>query len=254
MNRNLTALAVGMLVFTGAHGAPLLPLISGPDFNFGGWNGEQGVPEWNTMGAAPDTLVYTQESQHEVTALWPNWPQPPVFPVFDLANQQFGGDLVLGVKFTGQDAPQGPLDVSLTGTGLNDGMAPDLLIFGTTMGFNGLLWALDLEKVSFYGYSDQQGVHSYVLEGIGTIVGGLIPDAMNLIGKPGAMRGHVDLFDRYMNAFSLPQFYDPMVKYASLPDFWRAAYSGETGQMVPEPSAMLAGFALMAGIWRRRKR
>ena len=133
-------------------GAPLIPTIVGHDFNFGAYNGD-GTIEYATNALQPDTLVYTQhDGDHEVTAYWPAWPDPPVYPVWDLNGMpNFGGDLVLAAQFTGQDAPYvgpgGVIDVSLTGTGLNPGA--DLEIYGTIeigpLTLSGLLWALDLE-------------------------------------------------------------------------------------------------------------
>lgn len=248
---NLTALIAGIAGTASAF--PLLPTITAQDFNFGGWNGP-GPAEYATNGLAPDTLVYLPGSlDTEVTAFWPAWPAPPVFPVFNAAGA-FGGDLVLGVQFTGQDAPYigpgGSIDVSLTGTGLYEGA--DLMIFGSIPGMGigfGLLWALDLRDVSLYGVSDWD---AYVLEGAGIIVGGEIAQRNNLIGHEGVMRGHLDFFDR--PAGWIPPLYHPLADPRQL-DI-RAAYSGETGQgtAVPEPATLAAlGIGLMAIARRRRK-
>lgn len=237
-----------------AAAAPLTPTITGHDLNFGAFN-PGGPPEWSTLGAAPDILAYGPGG-NEVTAYWPTWPTPPVHPVFDAAGL-FGGDLVLQVMFTGQDAPYvgpgGTIDVSLTGTGAIAG-GPDLMIFGAipSAGYPafGLLWAIDLDAVSLYGYS---GSDSYVLEGVGTIVGGAIADRHQLNGQTGVMRGNLDFIDK--PAGWIPSLYDPLADPAQFQI--RAAYSGETGvgHAVPEPASMLAlalgGIGLLA---RRRRR
>lgn len=246
----LTVLALA--AYAGA--APLTPTITGHDMNFGAFNPPGAPPEWATNGTLADTLSFGPGG-NEVTAYWPGWPAPPVFPVFD-AGGVFGGDLVLQVMFTGQDAPYvgpgGVIDVSLTGTGAAPG--PDLLIFGAIPGAGytspTLLWAIDLDAVSLYGYSNND---SYVLEGVGTIVGGAIAEQHQLFGQTGVMRGNLDFIDR--PAGWIPSLYDPLVD----PDQFeiRAAYSGETGvgYAVPEPASMLAlalgGFGLLA---RRRRR
>lgn len=230
-----------------AFAAPLTPTIFDHDINFGAFNAEP-IPEYRTNGAAPDTLVYTASPANgEVTGYWPVWPAPFANPVFDLAGL-FGGDFVMGVQFTGQDAPYvgGPstLDVSLTGTGLNtDPGAPDLLIFGRIAGINGgapgLLWAIDLANVSLYGYSNWD---AYVLEGAGTIVGGFIAEQFQLIGQPGVMRGHLDFVDA--PAGWIPPLYDPR---APIDLALGAGYSGETGLGVAVPEPTTAGL-ILAGL------
>ncbi len=233
-----------------AVGAPLFPTIVGHDINFGAYNDPEGIAEWSTNGLAPDTLTYIlSELHHEATAYWPAWPSPPVFPIFG-AGGVFGGDLGMQVMFTGQDAPYvgpgGTIDVSLTGTGASPG--PDLVIFGS-IGAPGpvmLLWALELEQVSLYGFS---GRNAYVLEGLGTIVGGEIAQRNNLIGRPGGMRGHLDF--KHQPPGWIPALYHPLQDQRDAR--FRAGYSGETG-LVPEPGTLAALFAGLGVLAARRRR
>ncbi len=248
-------LIIPVLAFSAATlAAPIIPTITGHDLNFGAYNAD-GTVEYATNGLDPDTLTYTSSDlDHEVTAYWPAWPSQPVYPVWSLAGMPFfGGDLVLSVTFLGQDAPyQGPggtLDVSLIGTGANTapGQA-DLEVYGSivtaTGTYNGLLWAIDLEDVSLYGYSDSD---AYVLEGIGTIVGGSIAEFEGLVGQSGAMRGDLDFIDR-PQGWLVPQ-YDPMLE--PIDESVRAAYSGETG-LVPEPASIGLLLVGAAALLRRR--
>ena len=235
---------------------PLFPTIFGHDFNFGALN-SSGPAEYLTNGPAPDTLIYTgSNADREVTAYWPFWPLPPVFEVFNGAGM-FGGDFHLQVQFTAQDAPYvgpgGTIDVSLTGTGAN-AAGPDLAILGSIPGFGipfGPLWAIELDDVSLYGVA---GASSYVLEGAGTIVGGLIPDMFpHLLGSGGVMRGNLDFIDAPSGW--MPALYDPS---DNVDLRFEAAYSGETGwgEPIPEPASIIAlglGIAALAAR-RRRKR
>jgi hypothetical protein len=241
----ILAICTFLAFVAGALGAPILPTIAGHDFNFGAYNQDQTI-EYHTNGVSPDTLTYTlSAADHEVTAYWPNWPNQPVYPVWDLTGiPNFGGDLLLGVQFTGQDAPIGSLDVSLIGTGLNTAPgAADLEIWGTiylnpNITLTGKLWALDLEAVSLYGYSNRD---TYALEGVGTIVDGLVAQRYELIGQAGAMRGHLDFTNRPPGW--VPSLYHPDT---NIDLNIRAGYSGETG-WVPEPASfglLLAGLAL----------
>ena len=251
----IAALLTSGFLATFAIGAPLLPTIDSHDFNFGAYN-QDGTFEYLTNGGAPDTLTYTWYSlDHEVTAYWPDWPDLPVYPVWDLGGMpNFGGDLVLNVQFTGQDAPYvgpgGTIDVSLIGTGANEAPgAADLEIYGTIeLGANtlsGLLWSLDLEDVSLYGYSDRD---TYALEGVGTVVGGLVAEENSLIGTAGAMRGHLDFIDAIPGW--MPPEYDPTDPNPML-DAVRAAYSGETG-VIPEPASLGLLVAGLSVLLRRR--
>lgn len=232
------------------YAAPLLPEIRDHDINFGAFN-PGGPVEWSTNGLAPDTLTFVPgEGHHEATAYWPAWPSPPPIPIFG-GGGMFGGDFVLAVQFTGQDAPfagpGGVIDVSLTGTGAAAG-APDLMIFGSLGGPGpvGLLWALELEQVSLYGYS---GRNAYALEGVGVIVGGLIAQQNNLIGRPGAMRGEVDFPN--MPPGWIPPLYNPVLDPRQ--GQFRADYSGETG-LVPEPaSSLILAAGAIALVFRRRR-
>jgi len=254
MKRTLAALVL-CAVTTSVFAAPLTPTITGFDFNFGAYNVD-GPPEWSTNGLAPDTLDFVPSPVHtEVTAFWPVWPAPPVFPVFN-GGGAFGGDFELHVMFTGQDAPYvgpgGVIDVSLTGTGSIAG-GPDLIIMGAipAMGIPfGPLWMLDLEDVSLYGYS---GFDAYVLEGAGTIVGGFIAQQFNLIGQSGVMRGNLDFIDA--PAGWIPPLYDPLMD--PIQERYRAAYSGETGKgyPVPEPGAMIVlGLGAVALVIRKYRK
>lgn len=250
--RTLAVALTAALLALGASAAPIYPTIGGHDFNFGGYNSDPTF-EYMTNGVQPDTLTYTPNGpgyDHEVTAYWPNWPAQPVLPVWDLGGlPNFGGDLILGMMFTGQDAPYsgpgGVIDVSLTGHGFKVGQASaDLEIWGTiylnqNVTFQGLLWAMDIEKASLYGYSNQA---TYVVEGVGAIVGGAVPTYFELIGQQGAVRGHLDFVDRPIGW--IPPLYDPLM---DVDHRVRAGYSGETG-WVPEPatlSLLLAGLALL---------
>jgi len=250
--RTLAVVLSGALLTLGASAGPINPTIGGHDFNFGAYNSDPTF-EYLANGTAPDTLTYTANGpgyDHEVTAYWPNWPNQPVLPVWDLGGiPNFGGDFIMGMMFTGQDAPYvgpgGTIDVSLTGQGFKVGQASaDLEIWGTIyynqfVTFQGLLWAMDIAEAALYGYS---GGATYVVEGVGAIVGGAVPEYFELIGQQGAVRGHLDFVDPPPGW--LPPLYHPSM---DLDHRVRAGYSGETG-WVPEPAALsllLAGLGLL---------
>lgn len=232
--------------------APLVPTIVEHDFAFGAYNSD-GTAEYQTNGAAADTLTYMQSAfAYEVISYRPSWPDPPTYPIWDANDPAiFGGDMVMAVQFTASDAPPFTDTVSLIGSGANPS-GPDLQIFGSVnvggIDFSGLLWALELEDVSLYGLAHDD---AYVLEGVGTIDGGKLAEHFGMLGAPGAMRGHLDFFDQ--PAGWMPAGYDPTDELCRLPiGGVRAAYSGETG-VVPEPITM-AGllFGLAAVVMRRR--
>lgn len=254
--------SVAILVVVAASAEPLIPTIMGHDISFDASN-TGGILEYQTQGAAPDTLVFTRnESDHEATAYRPNWPDPPLETIWS-ENPGFpfaGGDVELGVQFTGQDAPlngpDGILTVSLTGTGLNPEGVGDLMVYGTYITdladpmnpdnqVTGLLWSLDLDTVSLYGRS---GADSYILEGVGTLVGGYFVEEAGLVGAPGAMRGHIDFVGA--PAAWMPMEYDPL-SADPMVDSIRAAYSAETG-WIPEPASL--GLLLLGAplLFRRR--
>jgi hypothetical protein len=239
-------LLAGLMFVSGvAFGAPLIPTITSNDFNFGAFN-QSGTVEYQTYGNEYDVLYYEYASlDQEVTAYWPDWPNNPVCPVYDVTGQNFGGDFGMEADFTGQDAQFGGFDVSLTGTwGF-------VAIYGTVtvnqVTYSGQLWNLALDKVSLYGYSAH---NSYVLEGTGTIIGGYIAQANDLIGTPGAMRGHLDFQGPQVSW--IPSLYDPLDPAPPLESI-RAAYSGETGA-VPEPATLLLLGTGLATLFVRRKK
>lgn len=257
---------LGVAVLAGTAGvfaAPLTPTITGHDINFGA------EFVYATNGSLPDTLVTSKDGSNsvgeEATAYWPAWPSTiGVMPIwYDLVvpgDQQynFGGDLRLAVQFTGHDETPPPLDVSLIGTGLNDAPgAADLEVWGYINktglpdGPNVLLWAIDLDAVSLYGYGNAQ---SYVLEGKGTIVGGSIAQEKNLIGSEGVMRGNIDFAEGFAVPGAikgLPSRYDPAKDVRVVGE---GSYSGETGRgfAVPEPVTLaLLLIGSVVGLRRR---
>lgn len=272
-NLGATIFSAGVALASTAMAAPLTPIIEGHDINFGAYN-SGGAYEWLTNGAAADTLVFTKGAvgtggapDREATAYWPAWPAGPVYPIFDetgmLTFDHFGGDFVLDVMFEGQDAPfvNGggvSIDVSLTGTGGKTAPgAADLEIYGMVPGLSAtpaLLWAIDLKDVSLYGYSKGAWTpsgSSYVLEGVGTIVGGVLAQLGQVVGETGVMRGNLDFQENWV-----PSLYHPLQSPEQAE--YRAAYSGETGlgsNAVPEPATMvvLAG-GMILGLWTRRSR
>lgn len=255
--------AVAVLAMAGASvAAPLTPTITSQDINFGA------SFVYSTNGAAPDLLVTNLDGPNsigqEATAWWPNWPAVagvvPIWYVFPGNQFVFGGDLQLAVVLTGHDEQPPYLDVSLTGTGAKAGA--DLEIWGQVgpqpdpSAGNILLWALDIEKVSLYGYGNPAvpppptTKAGYVLEGAGTITGGWIAERTGLVGKSGVMRGNIDIDFGPNNPMALvgfPPKYDPLSDVNAVAE---GSYSGETGSgfAIPEPATlglMLAGFGLL---------
>lgn len=253
---NIVVFSAAAALVSAASASPLFPTITGHDINFGAFNGPQGPVEWQTNGANPDTLIFTVQPagaapHNEATAYWPSWPNPPVLPILNF-NGSFGGDVYMNVRWTGQDAPyvggSSTIDVSLVGVGA-DPQGFDFQIFGQVGNFVGLLWAIRLDAVSLYGYS---GGRSYVLEGGGVIVGGLLANVGEVIGQTGVIRGQVDFIDR--PAGWIPTLYDPLTRFGDVEGI-RMSFSGETGVgfYVPTPaSAGLLGIGGLAALRRRR--
>ncbi len=254
MKQCLLSWGIVLVISAAVYAAPLTPTITGPDINFGA------AFTYNTDGVNPDRLVAGPSVGEEATAYWPNWPSTagvlPIWYTNVAGGPVFGGDVQLDVIFTGHDETPPPLDVSLTGTGGKQGA--DLEIWGTMVpgGPNVALWQIDFNqtanpqvpgRVSLYGYKDSQ---SYVLEGEGLIVGGLLADQMQVIGQTGVMRGNIDLID----FVGFPAHYDPLSdKVIEV----GGSYSGETGggYAVPEPATLgLLALGSLFGPWVRRRR
>ena len=248
------ALAVLLAVSaTAVHGAPIVPTIDGADIGFAA------EMRYETRGALPDLLTTKDAAgdellnKYEAGTYWPNYPAlTPAIPLWyeEAGVRYYAADVQLAVQFTGSDVapiPGLPI-VSLIGTGAGAEvqMVGDLEIWGTTVApgsaaANELLWAIQLDDVSMYGYANDD---TFVLEGVGTVIGGSLADAQSLVGAPGVIRGHIDL------AGQIGEDYDPITVAAF--EEHLATYSGETG--VPEPAtmAMLAMGGLSVLIRRRR--
>lgn len=119
-----------------------------------------------------------------------------------------------------------------------------MIDFGGGDSLSGLLWALDLEAVLLYGYASWA---AYSLEGVGTIVDGLIPQRFGLIGRPRAVRGSLDFRDA--PAGWMPAQYHPLQDPQVIEV--RAAYSRETGLATPEPATILLAIAPLTAARRR---
>lgn len=219
-----------------ASAAPLVPRIESHDFNFGAWE-PLATPFYDPRGADSDYLTLAADrDDREVTAFWEVWPVGgaplPIYNAFD----ELGGDLELYLRFDGEDATPPFLDVSLTGTGRNQGA--DLIISGKIpeLGINDyeVLVAIDVNLASLYGYGDES---SFVLEtaGVFTEVNSLLPGAADLIGEKAVSRGNIDFVD-----LALPSAYDPLADYGLAAD--GGGYSGEVGHgfPTPEPASLLA--------------
>lgn len=247
------ALALLAVCATAAYGAPIVPTIDGPDIGF------SAEMRYETRGALPDLLTTRDTSgqellnKYEAGTYWPNY--PALTPAIGLwyeegGTRYYGADVQLAVKFTGSDPVPVPAfpSVSLTGTGAGADvqMPNDLLIWGTTAipgvpAFNGLLWAVDLDEVSMYGYADDD---TFVLEGIGTVVGGTLAEDKGVVGRTGVVRGHIDL------SGTIGPDYDPITSdvYEAGP----ATYSAETG--VPEPASLALLAAGGLGVLIRKRK
>lgn len=229
--------------------APLVPRITSHDFNFGAWETGE-VPFYDPRGDAPDYLTLLPDRQdREVTAFWQVWPVGGIpLPVFN-AIEQFGGDIALALQFNGHDETANPLDVSVTGSGRNEGA--DLIISGAIPGVAGgyqPLLAIDIRNASMYGYG---GASSFVLEtaGVITFMSPNLPGYdPSFIGTPAVSRGNVDFQE-----LALPSRYNPL---GGNTDVFAdgGGYSGEVGPgfAVPEP-ATLATLLLGLGMMARRR-
>lgn len=236
---------------------PLFPEIADHDFSFLG-----SPATYSYNGTSGDTLVIPRNvppgiGANEVFAYTsPVIPKGASIPVYDDdPNDGFGGDLYLDLVFTHSDGnfvnsdTGQEINVNLVGTGNNnDGAGYDLEIWGS-LGQNGnvhgLLLAMEVEQAVLYGYSGQS---SFVVEAIGQIKFSAIPalaQQIALFGSvPGAVTGSL-FFDQ------IPNIVDPG---ADLSGEIQVAYSGEAGEMVPEPITLLIAALGGLGFLHRRRR
>ncbi len=244
-NGRLLGLALSAVVFAAGStvlASPILPTLTGHSFSFNAQN-SNGTTEYQTNGTDPDRLVFTSNtSDREAPLYFPPWPEGAFGLVFN-PDGFLGADFVLDVSFTGQDAMFGSeFDVSLTGSGQLD-------IYGEIAGVSlpdGLLFSLSLEHVSLYGHS---GSSTYVLEGTGTIGGGLIPDTQFLGGQSGAVRGYLDFIDPPSDW--LPPFYHPGDDPSQIGI--EATYWGGAGTPEPGTFCLLLAGAIVSRILARRR-
>jgi len=245
----LATTAVLALGVGSALAAPLVPRITSHDFNFGAWE-TANVPFYDPRGADPDHLTLAADSlDREVTAFWEVWPVGGTpLPVFNAAGA-FGGDLELYLQFNGNDETANPLDVSLTGSGRNEGA--DLIIWGAIPGAGvpfAKLLAVDIQQASLYGYGGQR---SFVLEtaGVITFMNPLLPGySQSFIGSPAVSRGNIDFLE-----LALPSRYNPMQRNSAVfAD--GGGYSGEAGPgfPIPEPTTLTGLLVGLALAGRRR--
>jgi len=214
-----------------ATAAPLVPQIISHDFSFGA-SEPASVPFYDPRGLDADHVtLLPDQNDREVTAFWEIWPVGGTpLPIFN-ALGQFGGDLEMYLQFDDEDAMPPHLEVSLTGSGRQEGA--DIRVWGAipdlAIPFS-LLIAIDVNAASLYGFG---GESSFVLETLGTIVevNPLLPGAGDLVGEPAASRGNIDFL-----ALALPAGYHPL-EFGEL----RAdggGYSGEVGR-TPEPASVI---------------
>lgn len=249
MKNLLGAGVVLTLAASAAWAAPLVPRITSHDFNFGA-SETANVPFYDPRGGDADELtLVADELDREVTAFWEIWPVGGFpLPIFNAAGL-FGGDLALALKFDGQDATANPLDVSLTGSGRNEGA--DLVISGAIPAAGiayGPLLAIDISAASLYGYG---GTSSFVLEtaGLITYMNPQLPGYNpGFIGSAAVSRGNIDFQE-----LVLPSGYDPRERYM---DVFAdgGGYSGEAGPgfAVPEPASLVTLLLGLGAVARRR--
>lgn len=245
MKRLIGTVLIGAVAASAASAAPLVPRIVSHDFAFGASDRQT---FYEPRGADADWLTLNQdEGDQEVVALWPIWPVGGTPLMIQNNNGDFGGDLELALQFDNSDAPIGSLDVSLTGSGRNEGA--DLAIYGAIPSLNipyGLLFSFDITRASLYGYGNAS---SFVLEteGLITFINQDLPGADSVqVGIDTAVsRGNIDFED-----LALPSLYDPNEDYGLAAD--GGGYSGEAGpgsNTIPEPSSLallaLGGLALL---------
>jgi hypothetical protein len=235
------------LLSSAALAAPLLPHIESHNFHFGAWE-PLATPFYDSRGAEPDHLMLAGDDlDREVTAFWEIWPGGDPLPIYN-AQDALGGDFQLYLQFDGEDAVPPYIDVSITGTGLNEG--EDLFIWGKMpdLGITDyeMLIAIDVQLASLYGFGGQQ---SFALEtaGVFTFVNPLLPGADELIGQSAVSRGNIDYLQ-----LALPSGYDPLVDYGLPAD--GGGYSGEAGRgyPTPEPACLLTLLVGVGMMLRRR--
>lgn len=258
MKRTIGACFVIVCMVSTVSAAPITPSIDAYLINFAT------DLTYDTAGSGSDTLVSTDDgSGGEATAFWPAWPTPgaptPInysMPAFSM----FGGEVEMGVKFTGSDFDASFLpfpQVSLIGTGLTGEGIGDFKITGrldTLFGVpNEVLWDIDIAFATLYGYA---GFGTYTFEALGTILGGKIADEQQIPeGSQAVIRGFVQL-----DELAFDEGYSPTDMGLGSSGGVIAGQTGlgevPPGASVPEPSTLamlLAGTAALGlGLIRRR--